>query len=143
MLNLKKVILGLGLLGVVSSANAVCSLELTRVDDYGSVTKISKSINENTFYSFKDFFTEYTVYFNSECILFYSSFSRYISGGINQDSHKKDFILPTKSSLDNSFKNTSAIKTIQTYDDTALKSEDTILKAKVQALETKVYQCVQ
>lgn len=143
MLNLKKAILGLGLLCVVSSANAVCSLELTRVDDYGSVTKISKSINENTFYSFKDFLTEYTVYFNSECILFYSSFSRYVSGGINQDSHKKDFILPTKSSLDNSFKNTSAIKTIQTYDDTALKSEDTILKAKVQALEDKVYQCVQ
>lgn len=30
-----------------------------------------------------------------------------------------------------------------TYDDTALKSENAILKAKVQALETKVYQCVQ
>lgn len=152
----KRFLLGLGLLGVVSSANAACSFEYHSVDETAST--FQKSMPGNSFYNVKIFLTEYTFYFDSNCTLFYSSFSRYMSGGINIDSYRKDFLLPTRSSLNDLppntdisyFNNTSALKTNQTYDDTALKNtdaslinENNILKAKVQALETKVYQCVQ
>ena len=182
MLNLKKVILGLGLLGVVSSVNAayieipahykqvktggsvfrpIYSLEfvnLKRVMVYENVFALENgAVGLNTTTAVTcDYTEEGSCYYGTERTVAFTSTILYPNNsklpgsvgcsttysvtGIKGVCPSANLVYPIIK--DGKIDSSGNVITGGGYDDTALKSENAILKAKVQALETKVYSCV-
>lgn len=178
----KKILLGLGLFGVVSSANATCNfyaeilnrrtslpLQLRTFAEGQSVSVYSSwTIGDYSITCMKNSYIKLLIprQHNIETVIIppiivnvtEQNLFDAIGRGIVHDKDKTPDQLKTGFTFDNVLLGESgSIYSIDkyvfgqtSYDDTSLRNtdasltnENNILKAKVQALETKVYQCVQ
>lgn len=140
MLNLKKVILGLGLLGVVSYANAAylkCGTENVITKKFTTtVTSLNTATMNDVFTALEDgaLLKDDSVTGTYVPIAAKTSYSVYSTLYFKAIGESFGGCTVMAGNIPNS---TSA------YDDTSLKNEDALMKARIQALEAKVYQCVQ
>jgi len=178
----KKILLGLGLLGVISSANAICTLD--HFSNYKTPNEVSKlqiepgefkilSIADTCYVSGGQCSEKYYARADNFCnveitwLSGYNSVFLKTSESINPyattfyigrggtidiikcsasglDAGGKELTTNDNCYFSTKITNTSVAPTpISTYNDSTLKSEDALMKARIQALETKVYQCVQ
>lgn len=174
----KKILLGLGLLGVLSSANAACTFKHSfDINYFGRIENagiMNLSVNPGAMISFQAVANK-TVYYNgghtakyvvradsacnlsleessvntfcfqASCSILQGNKHTYIPYGSTVSAINCVDSQTDECTVHANLTNTSTATSVSTitYDDTALKSENAILKAKVQALEDKVYQCVQ
>lgn len=146
----KKFILGLGLLGIVSSANASCSYSYSRYASSGVVNNVTPGV------TFNSAIRPHTgngsdtakLFFDKDCILYYQETDRSY-GKTQYDWYTNIIAIPPSMEINKQSCNESDgcsvswyIRNTSTAASTSNPEVDA-LKAKVQALESKVYSCVQ